>query len=59
MKASAHGDVIIAMRDWPGPDSPTELALRFDHDHWHAPLGQPDSRRDTSNSAACDNDRFG
>jgi hypothetical protein len=51
MKASAHGDVIIAMRDRPGTDSATELLMRLDHDHRYATLGQPDRGSDPSNAA--------
>ena len=59
MKPSAHGDLIMAMNNRPGTHPPTELIMRFDHDHWHSAFGQPDGSGDAGNAAACDNDRLG
>lgn len=39
MKPLAHRDLIIAMRDRPGPHPATELLVRLHHDHGHSAFG--------------------
>src|SRR4029453_9259323 len=58
-KTSAHCDGIIAMYHRPGTNPSTKLLVRLDQDHRYATFGHSECGRDTSDSAARDDNRLG